>query len=67
MSDNDRFVSPYLLRPLRNLDQVPAAAAERSNPRPTGVKMGHGRRWIESIDPSRSRQAAELPPSDLHP
>jgi hypothetical protein len=73
MSGNDRFVSPYLLRPLRTLDQVLGGRGRALEPEPERVesretaKKARARRWIENTDSSRSRQPAERPQSDLHP
>ena len=38
MADNDRFVSPYLLRPLRTLDRVLGGRGRALEPEPEKVK-----------------------------
>ena len=45
MSDNDRFVSPYLLRPLRTLEQVLGGRGRALEPEPEKVegRPGHDR------------------------
>ena len=64
MADNDKFVSPYLLRPLRTLERVLGGRGRALEPEPEKVKGRPGRdrrgdwdrakRWIESSNPSRS-------------
>jgi len=38
MTDNDRFVSPYLLRPLRTLDRVLGGRGRALEPEPEKVE-----------------------------
>jgi len=43
MTDNDRFVSPYLLRPLRTLDQVLGGRGRALEPEPRRSRVGRSK------------------------
>jgi hypothetical protein len=66
MAGNDSSVSPYLLRPLRTLEQVlggPSRAVEPRSERVEGRQTGDElrARAMANIGPSQARQPTELP------
>jgi hypothetical protein len=56
MSDNDRIVSPYLLRPLRTLDQVLGGRGRALEPGRERVegRQEQDRRWVVRNGGSRT-------------